>query len=181
MQSYWLCPKAKPERGRLSEPGAEQLREATLGGAPFSGSFGPGIVVCTSYVLRWQFKIPAELAVKDLHPCRIKKQPGELPTMNANVMAKDGKAVIRLSGRFDFTVHREFREAVNQAMVPPDVREVQVDLGNVAYLDSSALGMLLMLRDKARAANRAVTLSNCRGSVKQVLDIANFSKLFPIA
>ena len=44
----------------------------------------------------------------------------------------------------------------------------------------AALGMLLMLRDKAKASGRAVTLANCRGAVKQVLDIANFGKLFAI-
>jgi len=101
--------------------------------------------------------------------------------MDTSISAKDGRAVIRLAGRFDFTVHREFREAVARALEPKHVREVEVDLGGVAYLDSSALGMLLILRDKARALNRAVTLANCKGSVKQVLDIANFSKLFPIS
>ena len=53
------------------------------------------------------------------------------------------------------------------------------DLGNVAYLDSSALGMLLMLRDKAKSSGKTVCLANARG-VRQVLDIANFGKLFPI-
>ena len=100
--------------------------------------------------------------------------------MDTSISARDGRAVIRLSGRFDFTVHRQFREAVDKALEPKDVKEIQVDLGSVAYLDSSALGMLLMLRDKARSINRGVSLANCRGAVKQVLDIANFSKLFPI-
>jgi anti-anti-sigma factor len=57
---------------------------------------------------------------------------------------------------------------------------VDVDLGEVAYLDSSALGMLLMLRDKAKSAGREVRLVNARGSVRQVLEIANFGKLFAI-
>lgn len=100
--------------------------------------------------------------------------------METDICAKDGRAVIRLVGRFDVSGRRAFREAVEQALEPGDVREVEVDLGGVAYLDSSALGMLLVLRDKARAANRGVTLVNCKGGVKQVLDIANFSKLFPI-
>ncbi len=98
--------------------------------------------------------------------------------MDANVSYNNGMAVIRLGGRFDFNAHREFREAVDSALGGQGVREVQVDLGQVAYLDSSALGMLLMLRDKAKAANKPVALSGVRGSVKQVLDIANFGKLF---
>ena len=42
------------------------------------------------------------------------------------------------------------------------------------------LGMLLMLRDRAKSAARDVTLANCRDAVKQILDIANFGKLFSI-
>jgi anti-anti-sigma regulatory factor len=37
-----------------------------------------------------------------------------------------------------------------------------------------------MLRDKAAAANKTLKLSNVRGAVKQVLEIANFGKLFSI-
>jgi anti-anti-sigma regulatory factor len=40
--------------------------------------------------------------------------------------------------------------------------------------------MRLMLREKAQAANRKIVLSNCKGSVRQVLEIANFGKLFTI-
>ncbi|MDO8931335.1 MAG: STAS domain-containing protein [Rhodocyclaceae bacterium] len=101
--------------------------------------------------------------------------------MDTNVVTNGSCAVIRLSGRFDFNAHREFREAVDQALADPALNEVQVDLAAVDYLDSSALGMLLMLRDKARSAGRSVSLANCRGAVKQVIEIANFSKLFPIS
>jgi hypothetical protein len=37
-----------------------------------------------------------------------------------------------------------------------------------------------MLRDKAKSNNREVALTHCTGAVKQVLDIANFPKLFRI-
>lgn len=100
--------------------------------------------------------------------------------MQASV-AKDGaKAVIKLSGRFDFNTHREFRSAYEPLVTDAGVREVQVDFGGVDYLDSSALGMLLMLRDKVNGAGKEVVLGNVQGNVKQVLDIANFGKLFKI-
>lgn len=101
--------------------------------------------------------------------------------MDASVVARNNSAVIRLEGRFDFNAHREFRGAVDQALSMPGVDSVTLEMNRVAYLDSSALGMLLMLRDKARSANRSVTLSGVSGSVRQVLDIANFGKLFPIS
>lgn len=97
------------------------------------------------------------------------------------VVEKVGEsAVIRLSGRFDFNAHRNFREAVDKALALPETSAIGVDLAEVSYLDSSALGMLLMLRDKARAGNHAINLLRATGSVKQVLEIANFSKLFTI-
>ena len=98
--------------------------------------------------------------------------------MEANVLSQEGQTTIRLGGRFDFSAHRVFRDAVAQALVPGEVRELQVDLRDVGYLDSSALGMLLMLRDKARAANCLLSLANCTGNVKQILEIANFGRLF---
>lgn len=100
--------------------------------------------------------------------------------MDMKIFTHDGKAVISLSGRFDFAGLREFSDAVTRVLESMDLREMQVDLGGVAYLDSSALAMLLVLRDKALGLNRAITLANCKGSVKQALDIANFSKLFEI-
>lgn len=99
--------------------------------------------------------------------------------MQTNVSIKDGKVVIGLQGRFDFNAHREFREAVDQA-IKETANPIQVDLGGVDYLDSSALGMLLMLRDKAKGAGKEVVLANARGAVKQVVDIANFGKLFAL-
>lgn len=101
--------------------------------------------------------------------------------METNLTIADSRALIRLQGRFDFNAHREFRDAVDNALRDATAREIQVDLGDVDYLDSSALGMLLMLRDKARGGNKTVSLVNCRGAVRQVLDIANFSKLFSIS
>ena len=100
--------------------------------------------------------------------------------MQAKLLNVDNRAVIQLQGRLVVNALREFREAVDSALAGT-AKEIQVDLGGVDYLDSSALGMLLMLRDKAKGAGREVSLAKCTGAVKQVLDIANFGKLFAIA
>lgn len=99
--------------------------------------------------------------------------------MQTNVTVSEDQAVVRLQGRFDFNAHRDFREAIDAALASP-AKSIAVDFGGVEYLDSSALGMLLMLRDRAKGIAREVTLTNCRGAVKQILDIANFGKLFSI-
>ncbi len=101
--------------------------------------------------------------------------------MQSSVQKEADKAVIKLTGRFDFNTHREFRVAYEPLIGDAGVRSVVVDFSGVDYLDSSALGMLLMLRDKLGGANKEVALTGVRGNVKQVLDIANFGKLFPIS
>jgi len=101
--------------------------------------------------------------------------------MQTSVTTTDGRAVVKLQGRFDFNSHREFRECVDGILPLASIQEISVDMGGVDYLDSSALGMLLMLRDKARGNSKEVSLVNCKGAVRQVLDIANFSKIFPIS
>lgn len=100
--------------------------------------------------------------------------------MQVNVASNSGSVTLLLSGRFDFNAHREFRNAYEPALADSQVQAVNVDMGDVDYLDSSALGMLLMLRDKAGIANKSLTLKNVRGQTKQVLDIVNFGKLFKI-
>ncbi len=101
--------------------------------------------------------------------------------MQATVTKDLPKATIKLNGRFDFNTHRDFRAAYEALIVDEAVKVVTVDFAGVDYLDSSALGMLLMLRDKMGGVNKDVALTGVQGNVKQVLDIANFSKLFRIA
>jgi len=90
------------------------------------------------------------------------------------------KAVLKLNGRFDFHSHRDFRAAYEQALEIAGVREIEINFSAVDYLDSSALGMLLLLREKAEATGKLVVLAGLQGTVKQVLEIANFGKLFSV-
>lgn len=99
--------------------------------------------------------------------------------MQATVTVNEGRAQIKLQGRFDFNAHRDFRTAIDTVLASPSTAIV-VDFEGVEYLDSSALGMLLMLRDRAKSAAREVSLTGCRSAVRQILDIANFGKLFNI-
>ena len=100
--------------------------------------------------------------------------------MQTQVRTAEGVAQIQLQGRFDFGAHREFKSCYEAPLGAPEIRELEIDMAGVEYLDSSALGMLLILKERAGATNKRVAITNCRGTVKQVLDIANFGKLFPM-
>ncbi len=91
---------------------------------------------------------------------------------------KDKKVLtIKINGRFDFAVHQDFRKATDQA---EGVSTIIVDLKNTEYIDSSALGMLLVLRDKVGERQEAVQLINAKPDVSKILQIANFDKLFTV-
>lgn len=92
----------------------------------------------------------------------------------------DGKTLtIQIEGRFDASSLDEFRkcyEAGDGAM--PE--RYNVDLRDAVYLDSSALGMLLVLRDFAGGETSQITISNCSDQVKKIFTISSFEQLFTI-
>lgn len=99
-------------------------------------------------------------------------------TVHASLAGNGRELTIKVDGRFDFSAHQEFREAYEN--IPADVKTFTVDLGGTSYLDSSALGMLLLLRDFAGGDNADVQIVNCTPDVRKILTISNFEQLFSI-
>lgn len=94
-------------------------------------------------------------------------------------VSEDGQHVdIHVVGRFDFSSHQEFRDAYSQ--VEPSRVSFTIDLSQTEYLDSAALGMLLVLRERAGGDNADILLKGCNPSVQQIMDITRFERLFRI-
>lgn len=100
--------------------------------------------------------------------------------MDIKVTIEGLVAKLHMKGRFDFDVHRSFKEACDPLLHQKEINSMEIDLGNVEYLDSSALGMLLLMRERAEAVGKYVVLSRPNPAVAQILDIANFRRLFTI-
>jgi len=100
--------------------------------------------------------------------------------MSIESVASQGgeELTISIEGRFDFSAHQEFRDSYERPDVDPS--SYVVDLNRTTYLDSSALGMLLLLRDHAGGDNAEVKIVNCNRDVKKILTISNFEQLFTI-
>ena len=94
-------------------------------------------------------------------------------------VSPDGKKLrISVKGRFDFGKHQEFRNSYER--VDPEPNSYELDLKETTYLDSSALGMLLLLRDHAGGDDSDIRVVNPNSDVRKILAIANFDKLFDI-
>lgn len=90
----------------------------------------------------------------------------------------NGSLNIWLSGRLDFAMHQAFSEAYCSE-TPEIVSHYILDMTALTYLDSSALGMLLLLRDHAQPSAK-ISIVNCSPDVCKIFEISNFNKLFDI-
>jgi len=95
-------------------------------------------------------------------------------------VSNDGKrVVITISGRFDYKISQEFRDTYRQ--IPgQDGVEYYVNLSEASYMDSSALGMLLLLREHAKCRGGSVFIDRPSEQVNSILKVANFEQLFTI-
>ena len=98
------------------------------------------------------------------------------------IVKVEGKTgTILLIGQFDFNVHKDFRAASQELLENAEVSNIDVNFEQVPYLDSSALGMLLLLRDYAGGEKAQVEVINSNNDVRKILAISNFDKLFAIS
>lgn len=95
-------------------------------------------------------------------------------------VSSDGKEVhINVAGRFDYKVSQEFRDTYRQVPGQEGV-SYYVNLSDADYMDSSALGMLLLLREHAKCRGGAVFIERPSTQVSDILKVANFEQLFTI-
>lgn len=97
------------------------------------------------------------------------------------VSAISNTATIFLRGHFAFGAHRDFKAAYINQLSNSKIGNIVVDLSAVEYLDSSALGMLLVLRDHVQAASKSLTLSKPSAIAARTFDIAGFNRMFTIS
>jgi len=95
-------------------------------------------------------------------------------------VSDDGTTVsISISGRFDFNVYQDFRNAYKQVLSPDT--QFTIDLSSTEYMDSSALGMLLLLRERAGGDKSNIKITGCNPEIKKIFGISNFDRLFNIS
>jgi anti-anti-sigma factor len=92
----------------------------------------------------------------------------------------DSVASISLSGAVDYSTQEEFRTANAKALSAANVREIQVDFGDVTFLDSSAIRGLLILQKQAEEKGISLILLNCGRSIRDIFEVGGFDKMFMI-
>ena len=89
---------------------------------------------------------------------------------------KNGKEIL-ISGSFTFRDHDTFFEVVSMIKTGYEKRVV-LNMSECEFLDSAALGMLVIAHDEAVAKKVNLVIKGVQGKVKDVLYAARFDTLY---
>ncbi|GJM44362.1 MAG: STAS domain-containing protein [Gemmatimonadota bacterium] len=100
--------------------------------------------------------------------------------MNCTVTSIQGTdaLTIEIQGTFNFSVQRPFRDAY--ARISETTKRIVVDMAQVDHVDSSALGMLVLMQKNAKARDVTVSLVNCDDHLRRLLRVGQLDTVFEV-
>ena len=98
--------------------------------------------------------------------------------INVHHDTEHGCLTLHLGELFDFSIHRAFHDACLGDVAA--ARSYVLDLEQVTSMDSSALGMLMLLREHAGGDRAEIRIVNAGADLRNTLRIAGFDKLFTV-
>ncbi|MCW8826693.1 MAG: STAS domain-containing protein [Gammaproteobacteria bacterium] len=99
-------------------------------------------------------------------------------TLETSLINSGGTLLVKLPTTFDIGIHKEFRAL--HADLDSNVKDFAIDFVDTQHMDSSALGMLLLLRDELSSGSTDISLINCSDNIKELLKLARFDTLFTV-
>ena len=91
----------------------------------------------------------------------------------------DKKVTLKLEGNFTYTQRKSFQEML-KAVSTDGIAEIMIDLSQVAFLDSAALGLLMITHRQLQAEKRTLSLAYPQPTVRQIIELANLHKTIPM-
>jgi anti-anti-sigma factor len=86
---------------------------------------------------------------------------------------------IAISGRFDFSILQDFRNAYTVDISQP-IERIVIDLSRSEHMDSSGMGLLLTLKKELKLCSGCIELKNCRPHTRDALLAARLDHFFKV-
>lgn len=99
--------------------------------------------------------------------------------MNIQQESARSAAILSLQGEFTFAARRAFVEAVEKAY-STGCRHLILNLAGVRFVDSAALGVLVVTQHRCNLDRRQFSLVNPQPYVQEIFKLANLDQLIPI-
>ncbi len=88
-------------------------------------------------------------------------------------------AILALSGRLDFNGRNSFQTAIQKAK-ESGAHSVVLDMKDVSFIDSAALGLVTVAFKNLEAEKLSLTIANCQDYVNKVFNLANIGNIIKI-
>ncbi|MBF0454124.1 MAG: STAS domain-containing protein [Magnetococcales bacterium] len=90
---------------------------------------------------------------------------------------KEGKLTIRLQGSFDYGVVVKLKRLLE---TQSKASEYVIDLQEATYINSSAFGAMVYIKEKFSASNDEISIINASPSIMKLLKSVHFDQLFRV-
>ncbi len=87
----------------------------------------------------------------------------------------DAKAIIRIEGEVDVSNASELRDALDTALAD-GAKEVEADFAEVAYIDSTGIGVLVGAAHRAQESGSVFVVANPQKNVERVFTLLGVDK-----
>ncbi len=87
----------------------------------------------------------------------------------------DTKAIIRIEGEVDVSNASELRDALDTALADGS-KEVEADFAEVAYIDSTGIGVLVGAAHRAQESGSVLVVANPQKNVERVFTLLGVDK-----
>jgi anti-anti-sigma factor len=92
----------------------------------------------------------------------------------------DRKARLVLGGELDMSARFQAEQALDELLSAP-VEQLVVDLGEVTFVDSTGMGLVLEVHDRARSEGFKLRLLRGPDEVQRVFELAGVADVLPFA
>jgi len=99
--------------------------------------------------------------------------------MNIKTKNKEGHVEVELSLKFTFSDAKPFKKILDM-VENEELKSLTLNVGELDYADSSALGMIMMLVDIAKRKELPLSLGGLHGHVEKLLKLAQIDKHFSV-
>jgi anti-sigma B factor antagonist len=100
-------------------------------------------------------------------------------SITSQSLADQSVVMLSVAGRLDANTVSQLERALMDAQLS-GYRVIVIDLGELTYISSSGLRVLLAGRNNARKRGSTVMLCNLQPAVQEILEMVGFSVIFPI-
>ncbi|MFD1067134.1 STAS domain-containing protein [Oceanobacillus locisalsi] len=99
--------------------------------------------------------------------------------LSVNVQEETDVKVIEVSGEIDAYTAPELKKSL-MPLIKEDGNEIEVDLENVTYMDSTGLGVFVSALKASKESDSHFTLKNVQGRVYRIFEITGLNGVMDI-